>query len=597
VKSKVNESGLWILSSWQDLGLFVLSPLWIIPILWLVKSYFDANVFGAMLLAIGGTGHHLPGFIRAYTDPVLFRRFRTRFILAPAFFLAVYLIFFALHLESLKLLLIVWGTWHGAMQVNGFLRIYDSKVGSFAPVTSWLDRSMCLVWFAGGLLYSSRLITILSYVFNAGTSISLTTFAVLRYTWMALSAVITLAFLINLRTQARAGKSPNPVKLLMMVSSVALWWFAMTQVSSVLVALLLFEIVHDVQYNVLVWYYNRRRVAQGLTSSPIERVLFQPGLSRALLYVVLIFVYGGIADILGYVNIQAPSALQIGVTAVSFWTGLFMVSTFLHFYFDGFIWQVRERNFREGMGIRGAAPAPDSGTSPLRTRWLPPGWKWAFFVIPAAVLGTSEYRAAKLPLRDQARSVLELLPDSWQANAIAGTLEKTSGSADDALHHLQRAVQLNPSYAYGEAMLGDLYAERGETERALEHYRQAVALNPADPDVQYRTGKLLMLAGRIPEAIPHLQVAEYGRQDAALARAIGTALVQEKQTVEGIRYLQRSVQLEPSKEALNDLGVALRTEGDLRSAAEYYRKALELDPNYSAARANLEQIEKALLPK
>jgi Flp pilus assembly protein TadD len=218
-------------------------------------------------------------------------------------------------------------------------------------------------------------------------------------------------------------------------------------------------------------------------------------------------------------------------------------------------------------------------------------------VIPAAVLGTSEYGAAKLPLRDQARSVLELLPDSWQANAIAGTLEKTSGSADDALHHLQRAVQLNPSYAYGEAMLGDLYAERGETERALEHYRQAVALNPADPDVQYRTGKLLMLAGRIPEAIPHLQVAEYGRQDAALARAIGTALVQEKQTVEGIRYLQRSVQLEPSKEALNDLGVALRTEGDLRSAAEYYRKALELDPNYSAARANLEQIEKALLPK
>jgi len=39
----------------------------------------------------------------------------------------------------------------------------------------------------------------------------------------------------------------------------------------VLVALLLFEIVHDVQYNVLVWYYNRRRVAQGLTSSHASR--------------------------------------------------------------------------------------------------------------------------------------------------------------------------------------------------------------------------------------------------------------------------------------------------------------------------------------
>ena len=95
--------------------------------LWLAKSHFDPNGFGAAILAIGATGHHLPGFIRAYTDPVLFRQFRTRFILAPLFLLSVYVLFFALHLQSLKLILILWGTWHGAMQVNGFLRIYEGE--------------------------------------------------------------------------------------------------------------------------------------------------------------------------------------------------------------------------------------------------------------------------------------------------------------------------------------------------------------------------------------------------------------------------------------------------------------------------------------
>jgi hypothetical protein len=108
----------------------------------LAKSHFDPNGFGAVILAVGGTGHHLPGFIRAYTDPVLFRRFRMRFILAPLFLVAVYALFYSLHLDSLKLILVFWGMWHGAMQVNGFLRIYDAKVGSFSPATAWLDWAM-----------------------------------------------------------------------------------------------------------------------------------------------------------------------------------------------------------------------------------------------------------------------------------------------------------------------------------------------------------------------------------------------------------------------------------------------------------------------
>jgi len=598
VRPKTRDGGLWILSRWQDLALFVLSPFWVIPLLWLAKSHFDPNGFGAVILAVGGTGHHLPGFIRAYTDPVLFRRFRVRFIFAPLFLVAVYALFFSLHLDSLKLILVLWGTWHGAMQVNGFLRIYDAKVGSFSPTTSWLDWAMCLSWFGGGLLYSSRLIAVLSNFYKAGgPPIPYEAFASFRHVWMAVAGSILIAFLVNAWQQSRLKKAPSPIKLLMMVSSFGLWWFAMVSVSSLLVGLLLFEIVHDIQYNALVWFYNKRRVVQGMTASRVEKFLFQPSISRGLVYLILIVGYGAIADILNYANIQAPDILQIGSSAVSFWTGLFMVSTFLHFYFDGFIWQVREGDFRKGMGI--GKDAVESAKRPSHRsvlEWLPAGWKWAFFLIPAAVLGISEYRRTSMPLRDQARNMVELLPDNWQADAVMGSIDKADGDDEDALGYLQRAVALNPSYAYGETMLADIYSRRGEPESAVQHYLNAVALNPQNYEVEERLGKLLVNEARNAEAIPYLQVAaDHGQSDTDLDYVLGASLVQERRLPEGIRYLNRAVQLDPQrKEAFNYLGIALQLEGDFQGALACYGQALEIDPLYGAARENLERVEELM---
>ena len=48
----------------------------------------------------------------------------------------------------------LWGVWHGLMQTHGFLRIYDSKVGSFAKRTARLDFALCVSWFLGGGLFS-----------------------------------------------------------------------------------------------------------------------------------------------------------------------------------------------------------------------------------------------------------------------------------------------------------------------------------------------------------------------------------------------------------------------------------------------------------
>ena len=96
----------------------------------LIRPSVSVEEIALYVVAFGATGHHLPGMMRAYGDRQLFRRFRTRFIVAPLFLLTVSLLSAWWQLSALLLFALLWGIWHGMMQVYGFARIYDAKAGS-----------------------------------------------------------------------------------------------------------------------------------------------------------------------------------------------------------------------------------------------------------------------------------------------------------------------------------------------------------------------------------------------------------------------------------------------------------------------------------
>ena len=573
MKLALTNSRLWILDPWSDLVLFIMTPLWIVALMWMAQARFDVTVFGAIVLAIGGIGHHLPGFIRAYTDPLLFRRFRTRFILAPVFLIAVCLVLSGLHLHSLKLIVVLWGAWHGAMQINGFLRIYDAKVGSISPATAWLDWTMCLVWFAGVFLHSPmRLVGIFSNFYSAGGPlIAPEMFHLFRQTWDVLVVCVTLAFLINVWLQTRAGQAPSPVKFLMMASGIGFWWFAMIKVDDLLVALVIWEVFHDVQYNALVWIYNQRRVSQGMTASPLEKFLFQPGISRFAFYALLVMLYGAFGVATDYANVQVPDALQAGAGSalLRLGTGLFIASALLHFYFDGFIWKVREGEFRRGLGIRQKnAKAIDASSSSNRwPGWLASGWKWAFFIVPAVFLGASEYAGNGLSLRNQYQNMTQIVPESSQAHFMLAMMETSSEDYEAAREHFERAIAIRPDFEHAHAMLGDVYSHAEKYTLALDHYLKAATLNPTDYEVQGHLGTLLITQGQVVEAIPHLQAAaDHLPDDALLAYLLGTALIDTHRLTEGLPYLFRAAQLDPQYEeeyqsALVNLGQVQKSYG------------------------------------
>jgi hypothetical protein len=159
VPAAVPKKNLWILNSWRDLILYVGTPLLLLPMFALAQTRFSAQDIYVFVAAFGAMGHHLPGMIRAYGDPALFRRFRWRFVFAPIFLLAVCVAFSWWQLKGIVLVVFFWGVWHGMMQTYGFCRIYDAKMGSFAALTRRLDFAVCAIWFAAAVLLSSKRMT------------------------------------------------------------------------------------------------------------------------------------------------------------------------------------------------------------------------------------------------------------------------------------------------------------------------------------------------------------------------------------------------------------------------------------------------------
>src|SRR5262245_62908327 len=83
----------WIQSAGFDLVLFVATPLLILPLIALSLWFSRPSELYLYVAAFGALGHHLPGMMRAYGDRALFTRFKVRFLVAPAFLVAVCLYF------------------------------------------------------------------------------------------------------------------------------------------------------------------------------------------------------------------------------------------------------------------------------------------------------------------------------------------------------------------------------------------------------------------------------------------------------------------------------------------------------------------------
>src|SRR5439155_493843 len=224
----------------------------------------------------------------------------------------------------------------------------------------------------------------------------------------------------------------------------------------------LFEVFHDVQYLSLVWIYNRSRVEKDSSIGGFMRFVFRRSGSLVGLYIGLVFAYGSLAYFNSRLEIETMKRVLTGVVAAS---GL------LHFYYDGFIWKVRDRSTREHLGLAGGNVS--AASREFLPSWLLHGLKWvAVFVIPLGALWIGQTRTNMPEVEQQARMASDL-PNSTRAH-----------------------------WKYGFALY-----KADRLEEAAEQYRMSLRLNPNEKEVHYHLGQVLVAQSQLSEGRSELEQA------------------------------------------------------------------------------------------
>lgn len=489
----------WIISSWADQLAILATPLLAIPAVLSLNSEFGvtAGTISLIVTSFFALGHHLPGMIRAYGDRELFFRFRWRFILAPPLLFLAYIPLQQSHPDFIRLVVAFWATWHGLMQLYGFVRIYDAKVGCTSTVTAWWDWLICFCGFTTAQLFCGpRVASVLGdWYALGGPLIPPRVILACQWIFLAITIVVFFGFLVNYVVQHYYGVKPNPIKLLLLVSGIGTWWFAVVYVQNVILGVALFDICHDVQYLAIVWLYNCGRVKSNPQSGRFMSYLFRRGM--VLLYLGLIAAYGAIGLIPAFVEDGRLSALL---------TGFLGTSTLLHYYYDGFIWKVREKSTQTGLGLAtGIFRDQDSTLSVDAGMHL---LKWSPLILVASILLASDVVDAPIaPTRkkelekqyvqsltgktilpgnkdeiswlysqfEQAQATAASVPDDADSQLRAAILLANFGRNEEAVDVIEKLLSHHPEFSNGYMTLGEISLYRGLLDKAAECFQSAYA--------------------------------------------------------------------------------------------------------------------------
>lgn len=488
----------WIISSRVDQLLILLTPLLAVPAVLLLNSPWlgvNAATISLIVTAFFATGHHLPGLIRAYGDRELFERFKLRFLLAPPLILLAYFPLYTYHFDLYRLIILCWATWHGLMQLYGFVRIYDAKVGSISRTTARWDWLVCLLGFITPQLFRPDTLSgVLRNWYSAGgPMIPPLALEIARWGFLGMTGIAVLGFGLTYVIQLRRGPAPNPLKLLMLVSGIGTWWFAMYYVENLVIGVALFDICHDVQYLAIVWLYNCRRVGSNADLGRFMRYVFRRGM--VLLYLGLITAYGAI-------GLLGP--LVADETISRFFYGVLFTSTILHYYYDGFIWKVRESTNQAGLGLatEGATRIQQVmlGRYSHLLKWSPAivglGLLFAMDVVDpplttarkdeldqtyaGSLMARTELPASDLEQSwlysrfEQLQHVAASVPNDHSVQLRSSIMLANFGRHDEAVERLNRMLEEDPDDFEARAAVADVHLRRGNFDLATENFLSAL---------------------------------------------------------------------------------------------------------------------------
>ncbi len=535
----------WIISPLWDSVLFIGAPLVCMATFLPLSRLWTSEQTAVFLLAFFTFGHHFPGFVRTYGDRELFARYRLRFLLAPPLIFATALWFDVKDLHGLVIFVSAWDIWHVLMQHYGFMRIYDAKQGVINSVVSRMDWAVSISWYLTLIIASPHYRhNLLSRAYAAGLPlISTSTFAVVQSFMMILTVSLTLVYVGYHLHLWRTGRPVSFRKLTLLGTFLSATYYLYVYVEDFIVGFCVWSAFHCIQYYGIVWAFNRTRVDRKGPLTSFVRFLFRPGAGLVALYLGLIAGYGSLNYLVGFVADETWHRLLIAFV---------FTSNALHYYYDGFIWKLREPDTRQDLNIARFGGLGERGFAAARTSLM--------------------RAAGKIRLPNQG-----LVQASYLSIIVIAlvTLEAWAPPRERVIH--QSLVALAPEVGEAHYNLGNVLWKEGNLEGAIASYREALGRLSDASKVHNNLGGVYYEAGRLDEAIQHYQQALGASQSRIEQRGSSSPLMPSAPS---------SLAASPFI-AHSNLADALARKGRQREALQHYRQALDLDPQSAKVHANL----------
>jgi tetratricopeptide (TPR) repeat protein len=570
----------WIISPAADIFFFIGTPFLCLLGLLPLRTFFDSHTIAFYALALFATGHHLPGFMRAYGDPDLFNTYKEKFIVAPLVVVAVvaYSQFASLH--GLFFMVLVWEIWHLFMQHYGIMRIYDSKNKIFTPINARLDWLMSVCAFLAVVLYSPEyLYRILDHNLKVGLPmLPVGLISGLKQVWLVITLIVAAAYIVNLVMRLVRRQPVSYPKVAVMATTLFIIYFAWIYIRDLTIGYAAFAVFHDIQYFAIVWIYNNSLVKRGQTSALLRKFFTVRSLPIIAAYILLSFGYGSINALEGFLTAETAITL-VQVFVIS--------STLLHYYFDGFIWKLRQRKNQENLGISGPQAIEVLGPVHRLGSYLREGGRQVFyFAVPVLLLALVQHQATADA--SVARRFVELFPDLSAARNRLGVYYINQGEADKAKEAFEEAIRLDLRSHEPYGNLGLLYAQRGDSEQAHFFNQKAIDLQPAYVSALNAQGLVFMGQGKLDEAALRFERALERYEYAPAHHNLGMVFLKKEAFVEAIDAFGRAVAMMPDNPTYHfNLGVAYRKMGNSAKAVECFDQAVVLQPGYTKAYLSL----------
>jgi hypothetical protein len=311
--------------------------------------------------------HHFATWLRTYGFSDELQRWKDRLFIGPLIIFSLTILGLMWSPLTIFMLVTLWDHQHSLMQQHGFARIYDFKARTGAPSAGRFDLALNWILYGNMFLTSPYWTQIWVYeLFQWKLPISADAVRVIH----SISWTITILFLVlyigHLVWSVKNGYRLNPIKFLFLGVSYFLWYFIAWQATSLLLYMIAHRIMHGVQYDVIVYSYIRRKVSRLGDVRKLMAKIARPG--NVKVFILFGLIYAVVFSLLvgkeldefgfGLINFDIPfdSLAELGFGSVIDMSGYQLFATTMinavavvHYYFDSFIWKVRDTNTQSGL--------------------------------------------------------------------------------------------------------------------------------------------------------------------------------------------------------------------------------------------------------